>query len=43
MDFVMAMYVLLLKRTTGVFSIQGFRLEVYVSVQSETTKDYERP
>ena len=30
MDFAMAMHVLLLKNTKGVFPIEGFRLEVYL-------------
>ena len=30
MDFAMAMFVLLLKNTKGVFPIEGFRLEVYL-------------
>ena len=30
MDFAMAMHVLLLKNTKGVFLIEGFRLEVYL-------------
>jgi hypothetical protein len=29
MDFAMAMHLLLLKNTKGVFPIEGFRLEVY--------------
>ena len=32
MDFAMAMHVLLLKNTKGVFPIEGFRLEVYLLV-----------
>jgi hypothetical protein len=30
MDFAMAMHVLLLKNTKGIFPIEGFRLEVYL-------------
>jgi len=30
MDFAMAMHVLLLKNTKGIFPIKGFRLEVYL-------------
>ena len=30
MDFAMAMHVLLLKNTEGVFPIEGFRLDVYL-------------
>ena len=30
MDFVMAMHMLLLKNTKGVFPTEGFRLEVYL-------------
>jgi hypothetical protein len=30
MDFAMAMHVLLLKNTKGVFPIEGFRLEAYL-------------
>ena len=38
-DFAMAMHVLLLKNTKGVFPIEGFRLEVYLREFNQTLRD----
>ena len=39
MDFAMAMHVLLLKNTKGLFPIEGFRLEVYLPRIHQTLRD----
>ena len=39
MDFAMAMHVLLLKNTKGVFPIEGFRLEVFFTRIHQTLRD----